>query len=104
MWHIINNYRHDLYYLEKENVIFIKVEKENELSIIDVISTESIDIDSLIPKLIQSTEISRVKLYFPPDQINYQYDKLEKENTDLFIKGNIKLPEKSFRFPVTAIT
>lgn len=104
MWHIFNIYRDDLYYLERDSAIIIMREKENELYIFDVICSEKIDVDSITPKLIHSKSVSKVKLYFPPDQLKFNYDKIEKESTDLFIRGSITLPAEPFRFPVTATT
>ncbi len=104
MWHLFNIYRNDIYYLEKEKSIIIMREKNNELLIFDVICNKEIDIDLITPKLIRSQNISKIKLYFPPDQLKYKYNNIEKESTDLFIRGNIMLPNEPYRLPVTAAT
>ncbi|MBN1300421.1 MAG: GNAT family N-acetyltransferase [Melioribacteraceae bacterium] len=104
MWHILNLYHDKLFYLEDENAVIIKLEKENTIHIIDVIYKESFAFDSALPKIICSEAIKSVKYYFPPDQINYSYENVVKEDTYLFILGNVALDENYFRFPTTAIT
>lgn len=104
MWHILNVYENDIYYLEQDDIIIIKQEKDNTLHIIDVLYRKTIDLVSVIPKIIESDSIKLIKFYFPPDQLNYRYDKTKKINTGLFILGDLDLTDIPFRFPITAIT
>ena len=104
MWHILNLYPNNLYYIEEEDVIIIKQEKNDTLHILDVIYHAPFDLESVIPKIVGSDTIKSIKFYFSPDQLHYRYDKFEKLDTGLFILGNLDLPEIPFRFPLTAIT
>ncbi len=104
MWHVFNLYRDNLYYLEKENVIVIKSEKKDTVHVLDVIFYNSLDLDSILPKIIESESIKQINYYFPPDQLNYKYDKALKEDSGLFILGDIELGSIPYRFPETAVT
>ncbi|NQU66653.1 MAG: GNAT family N-acetyltransferase [Candidatus Marinimicrobia bacterium] len=104
MWHILNLYHDKLYYLEKENVIIIKEEENNTLFILDVLFTGTIEFQSILPKIIESSSIQCIKYYFPPDIINYPYDTILQEDTGLFILGDIETGNHPFRFPETATT
>jgi hypothetical protein len=104
MWHILNLYRDKLYYLEKERIVVIKEEENNTLCIIDVLFSESIELQSLLPKIIVSDSIQCVKYYFPPDIVKFSCDKILQDETGLFILGDIDLGKKPFRFSNTAIT
>ena len=42
--------------------------------------------------------------YIPPDQLSYNYDKILKEDTGLFILGDMEVGNNPFRFPETAVT
>jgi len=104
MWHVLNLYRENLYYLEEDNVIVIKSEKENTLSVLDVIFSNSFEFKSILPKIIESDFIKYIKYYFPPDQLKFYYDKIIEEDTGLFILGDFELGNDPFRFPETAVT
>jgi len=104
MWYIFNLYRNDLYYIAAEDVIVIKKEIENTLHIFDVIFQNPVQLESIIPKIIESETINTIKYYFPPDQLNFNYDNMLNDNTGLFIRGNLELETRPFRFPETAVT
>lgn len=104
MWHVLNLYQDNLYYLEKENIIVIKKEKNDTLYVLDVISCKPFDFQSALPKIIESDSIKYIKYYFPPDQLSYNYDKILKEDTGLFILGDMEVGNNPFRFPETAVT
>jgi hypothetical protein len=104
MWYVLNLYKDKLYYLENENVIIIKEEKDNTLNIIDVLFTKSFDFQLLLPKITESDSINLIKFYFPPDQLHFKYDRTLKENTGLFVCGKFDLGNIPFRFPETAVT
>ena len=75
MWHILNLYSNDLYYIEEEDVLIIQQEKNDTLHILDVINRKSFDLVSVLPRIIESDSIKSIEFYFPPDQLNYHYDK-----------------------------
>lgn len=104
MWHILNIYRDNLYFLEEENAVIIKEEKNDTLHICEVIHTIQFDLQSALSKIVESDFIKTVQLYFPPDQLKYEYSKVIEEDTKLFMLGNVDLREKTFRFPTTAVT
>ncbi|MCK5086595.1 MAG: GNAT family N-acetyltransferase [Melioribacteraceae bacterium] len=104
MWYIFNLYSDNLYYVEEEDVIIIKKEKDETLHILDVIFKKPFEFDSILEKIIESESIKSINYYFTPDQINYRYDNAVKENTELFVLGNIELGNSPFRFPATAVT
>jgi hypothetical protein len=104
MWHILNLYQKDLYYLDKDEVIIIKKEKDNVLHLLDIIFNKPFDTQLLLPEIIESDSIKLIKYYFPPDKLRYTYDKTVKEDTGLFVLGNLELGNMPFRFPKTAIT
>jgi ribosomal protein S18 acetylase RimI-like enzyme len=104
MWHILNIYRDNLYFLEEENAVIIKEEKNDTLHIYEVIHTIQFDLQSALPKIVESDSIKTVQYYFPPDQLKYEYSKVIDEDTKLFMLGNVDLREKTFRFPTTAVT
>ncbi|MBT3634757.1 MAG: GNAT family N-acetyltransferase [Candidatus Marinimicrobia bacterium] len=104
MWHILNLYQDKLYYLEKEKIIVIKEENNNSLCILDIIFSGSIDMQSLLPKIIESDSIQYIKYSFPPDIVKFSYDTILQEDTGLFILGDMDMGNKPFRFPEMAIT
>jgi GNAT superfamily N-acetyltransferase len=104
MWHILNHHAENLFYLPEEDTIFIKTENENVLHIWEVIFQNQFDLHSAIPKIIGPNGVESIRFYFPPDQINFTYDKVITDNGGLFIRGKINLENKLFRFPETART
>ena len=104
MWHVLNLYQENLYYLENENVIIIKEEKDNALHIIDVLFTKPFDFQLVLPKIIESDSSSLIKYYFPPDHVYFNYDKTLKDKTGLFVLGKFELGNIAFRYPETAVT
>jgi len=104
MWHVLNIYRENLYYLKDEDAIFIMKEENRQLHLYEIICRKYFDLDSTLPKVIESGEINSVKFYFPPDQLNYKYDKTINEDNGLFILGDFELIKELYKFPVTAIT
>lgn len=105
MWHIINVYSKNLYYLEKEQIIFIYTLNNTRLHIWDIIFTNSFDILLVLPKIILSENVESIYFHFPPDQVKFNYDKiLEDQESLFFVKGNFPIRGKPFKFPVTAQT
>jgi len=105
MWHIINLYPNNLYYFEDENVIVIARENNGKLHVIDVISSEPIDIESFIPGISSCDKLKSIYYYFPPDRLHYRFDTTEPdEDSPLFTLGDFNPGIKPYRFPATAQT
>jgi len=105
MWHILNIFHENLYYLEDDGVIIIMTEEDNHLHIWDIIYTKPFDISSIIAKVIKSDNVKSIRYYFSPDQLNFKYDEVEDdEDSPLFVRGKFQLAEKDAKFPATAQT
>ena len=104
MWHVLNLHLDSIYYINDEDVIIIKQEKNDTVHILDVIFRQQFDLELAMLKIIESDSIKSIKYYFPPDRLNYKYDKVKKEDTGLFILSDLELGDNPFRFPMTAIT
>ena len=104
MWHVLNLYPDNLYYLKEEQAILIVREDKGILYVLDAIFRTQFDFHSALAKIMKTDSIRCICYYFPPDVIKYHYDKIEPDVTGLFILGDITLPQAPFRFPLTAIT
>ncbi len=104
MWHVLNIYRENLYHLNDEDAIFIMKEENRQLHIYEIICRKYFDLDSMLPKVIGSSEINSIKFYFPPDQLYFKYDKTFNEDNGLFILGDFGFINELYKFPLTAIT
>jgi len=105
MWHLIYVFSEDIYYIEKENILFVQTFKQNQLHIWDIIFSKPFDFECLLPKIIPDKDLGSIYFYFPPDVINFNYDKVvEDKNSMFFVKGNFPLKGKQFKFPTTAQT
>jgi hypothetical protein len=103
MWNVFNICKDDIYYLEDENIIIIYTQKINHLDVRDVIYEDEIDITRTLSKVIDN-KIESINFHFPPDILGFKYDRTEKSDTLLFIRGEMKLSDSAFKFPVTAHT
>jgi len=104
MWHILNTYYNDLYYLEEEGIIFIKTEREGNLNIWEVIYDKEFNMQEALSKIINSDKIRRINYYFPPDQLEYEYDQVIVEQSGLFVRGETFKDNALIKFPETAHT
>jgi GNAT superfamily N-acetyltransferase len=105
LWHILNIFPNDLYYLEKDNIILIVTEEREQLHIWDIIYKEAFDINSAISGVMQNDRIKSVIYHFPPDKLPYHYDTVEIDgDSGLFVKGDFPIENRQFKFPVTAQT
>lgn len=104
MWHILNLYLNDLYYLKNENIIVIKTEKNNTVHIWDVIYCKPFDFQLVLPKIIDSNSVKSIQYHFPPDQLEYRYNNIINEKSGLFVLGEIKIEDELLKFPETAHT
>ena len=104
MWHVLNIYRENLYHLKDEDAIFIMKEENRQLHIYEIICKKHFDVNAAVSKVIESSKIKSVKFHFPPDQLNYKYDKIINEDNGLFILNDFKFSNHMFKFPETAVT
>ena len=104
-WHILYVFSDNLFYIEDENIIFIITENRDQIFIWDVIYTKPVEMISILPKVIKNDRIKSISYYFPPDRLNFKYDKIKIYNeSPLFIRGDFKIIGKHFKFPITAQT
>lgn len=105
LWHMVNIYPDNLYYIDEDDVVFILTEKERNLNIREVIYRKQFDIVDLLPKIMKSSSIDRIRYYFPPDQIYFEYDETESDIAmPLFVRGEFPLENGLFKLPTTAHT
>ncbi len=103
MWHLYNIFFDDCYYLDDENLIIIMKIKGSELHLYEIIFQEKFMPTDIIPKIIPN-DTERIYFYFPPDQIEFDYDIAVKEDTMLYVLAGEKNISSPFRFPITAAT
>jgi hypothetical protein len=103
LWHVLNIYRENIYYLENEDIIFIITRFKNQINIWDVIYKDSFNMAEVLPKLIED-DVTSIIFHFPPDIIKFNYDSIHKSDTLLFIKGDFTLSDNKFKYPTTAQT
>lgn len=102
-WHLLNVFPDNLFYVEDDGVILISKEEKDQLHIWDVIYTKPFNLSSAVSKIIRNEELKSILYYFPPDQLLFNYDEVipDKESF-LFVKGDFKLKDRNFKFPITA--
>lgn len=104
MWHVLNTYADNLYYLDEEDAIVIKTENDETLHVLDIIYRKIFNVQTALSKVVESDRIGSIKYYFPPDRLKYEYDKIENDNSYLFVSGEIELENDLLKFPETAHT
>jgi len=104
-WHLLNVFPGNLFYIEDDEIIFICKEEKDQLHIWDVIYTKPFDLSSAVSKIIRNEELKSILYNFPPDQLSFSYDEVipDKESF-LFVRGDFKLKDRNFKFPITAQT
>ena len=104
-WHLINIFPDNILYVEDDGAICICKEENRQLHLWDVASKEQVDINKILPKLIKNKDIKEVLYYFPPDQMQFNYDQVvEDKDSHLFVRGNFDVEGREFKFPVMAQT
>jgi len=104
-WHLLNIFPDNLFYMADDEVIIICEEKENQLHLWDVIYTKPFDLSLAISKVIKGNNLQSILYYFPPDQLPFRCDEVVPDNNSyLFVKGDFRIKDKEFKFPITAQT
>jgi len=104
-WHLLNVFPDNLLYVEDEQVIFICREAKNQLHVWDIIYAKQFNLASAISKIIRNQELEIIQYHFPPDQLSFHYDEVVPDyDSHLFVRGNFKIEDKKFKFPITAQT
>lgn len=95
-------YTDDMYYLEDEDTIVIANREDGCLHIYDVVSLTSINIDSIIEKIV-SIDDEKIEFHFIPESNKYNILKVSKERPDdwLFVRSN-NTTFKEILFPLTS--
>ncbi|MBD3218626.1 MAG: GNAT family N-acetyltransferase [candidate division Zixibacteria bacterium] len=105
IWHILNLHPNHLYYLEKEGIIIIASESNNQIHIWDVIYDKPMEIQEALPQIIKSEDIKSINFYFSPDLLGFNYDDtIVDSESPLFVKGTFPIGGRKFKFPSTAQT
>ncbi len=101
-WYCLNTFKDNLYYLEKEEIIFIYKAEGEILHLYDVVSDRELELESILDK-IASSAMKKVIFYFTPNiaAVKEEYDDLD----DTFFVKPIKrsIPE-NLAYPITAHT
>jgi ribosomal protein S18 acetylase RimI-like enzyme len=105
MWHVLNIFPRNLFFLDDDSILFIITEDGDILHVWDIIYTEPFDISTAIPKIIQNDKIKSIHYHLPPDQVPFSYDEVELNNDSLlFVRGSFTIKDDYFKFPTTAQT
>jgi GNAT superfamily N-acetyltransferase len=88
MYHCVDIFNHDIYYLEQEDVIVIFQKTENQIDIFDIISKREINIEAILTR-IANKGLTKVVLHYTPDYEGLEFvSNLLKREGALFVKAN----------------
>jgi GNAT superfamily N-acetyltransferase len=105
MWHIINLYPDNVFYLEEDAIILITFERNSQLHIVDIIYNQPFELTEVLSKIIRSDDLESIHYYFSRDQLNIKYDQVVVDtDSPLFVKGHFPIGGRRFKFPATAQT
>ena len=104
MWHLLNIYPDNIFYLDSNELIFILKSTGDCLHLYEIIFQNEFDFSAVLPKFIQSQSSKRITFYFPPDQVSFQFDLCNTIDSGLFVKGLFPSEIEPFHLPVTAVT
>lgn len=105
LWHILNIFPDNLFYLEEEDALFIVTERDDRLHIWDIVYRKPIDFSTATAKVMKSEGIKSIRYYFTPEKLNIGYDDIEiMDDSPLFTFGNFPIVKRPFKFPTTAQT
>lgn len=103
-WHLLNLFPRCLYYLPEKQLIAVMSMSGNELNLWDLIFAEPIEIPSILPN-IMTEKPHTINYFFSPDIVKFNYDSVfSDDDAVLFVRADFNLPEKEFKFPLTAQT
>jgi predicted N-acetyltransferase YhbS len=88
MYHCVDIFNQDIYYLEQEDVIVIFQKTENQIDIFDIISKKEIKIEAILTR-IANKGLTKIVFHYTPDYegIEFESDFLKREGA-LFVKTN----------------
>jgi GNAT superfamily N-acetyltransferase len=88
MYHCMDVFNQDIYYLEQEDVIVIFRKMENQIDIFDIIGKSEINIKAILTK-IANKGLMKIVFHYSPDYegIKFESNLLKREGA-LFVKAN----------------
>lgn len=104
-WYILNFYKNHLYYIEEDDILFIMEYTDSKLNVYDIVFKKPVNINYIIPKVIEPGLLKSITYHFTPDVLNFQYDKtISNDDSPLFVLDNFDIKNGKFKFPFTAQT
>lgn len=103
MFYCLNVFTEDVYYVKHENVIVIYQQKEDQLHIFDIVSTQEFNFNNVL-RSISSEHTRKIIFHYTPDYEDFTYEKKAfYDETVLFVKCNdeISLPNY-IKHPITS--
>lgn len=106
LWYWMNFYPDCLYYSADDDAIVVAEQQGSSLRVLDVIAAQSIDLLSLLPRIVRGQGVRRVELGFSPDSYGCARATLLQryEDSPLFVRSVLRLPERAFKYPLLAQT
>ncbi|MDM5279868.1 GNAT family N-acetyltransferase [Paenibacillus silvae] len=103
MFYCLNVFSHDIYYLEKENVIVIYQKEGNTINLFDVISLNEIHMTDILHQ-IADEDTQEITFHFTPDAAENMMLKSTLTNEGLFVKPHGEnLYPLHVKHPITSI-
>jgi GNAT superfamily N-acetyltransferase len=88
MYHCVDVFNQDIYYLEQENVIVIFQKMENKIDIFDIIGKREINIEAILTK-IADKGLTKICFHYTPDYKGLEFESnLLKREGALFVRAN----------------
>ncbi|MCB2231151.1 GNAT family N-acetyltransferase [bacterium] len=104
-WHVINLHREHVWYVDEADCIAIVSERDGVVTVWDLIFDEPVDVDSVVASVIQSDAVREVQYYFSADVVEFKHDRtVAPEDSHLFVRGELPIAGREFKFPSTAET
>lgn len=103
--HCNYEFKEDLYYLQEEDIIVILRRDNNIITLYDILSEKSFDLDKIILQVIKEND-EKISFEFIPESKKYEIAfKLNNENVDtLFVFKDKETLEDGIVFPMTSHT
>lgn len=105
LWHCLNVYHENLFYLPEDKAIVIYKIEAGTLHLYDIVSPDKIEIGNILRK-IGGAGVRKVIFYYTPDDNDIQLNKehYDDSNDTLFIKPVLGNFAQEVAFPITAHT